>query len=77
MEELKKSGVECILCQDDYICDEVVRKLARMGVTNPGPDEGGILPLQPHSGKLSGYDHLAEVQYHRAGTEDPVRCCWI
>ena len=35
VEELKKSGVECILCQDDYICDEVVRKLARMGVRIP------------------------------------------
>ena len=34
-EELKNSGVECILCQDDYICDEVVRKLARMGVRIP------------------------------------------
>lgn len=35
VEELKKSGVECILCQDDYICDEVVRKLSRMGVRIP------------------------------------------
>lgn len=35
VEELKNSGVECILCQDDYICDEVVRKLARMGVRIP------------------------------------------
>ncbi len=35
VEELKESGVECILCQDDYICDEVVRKLARMGVRIP------------------------------------------
>lgn len=35
VKELKNSGVECILCQDDYICDEVVRKLARMGVRIP------------------------------------------
>lgn len=35
VEELKNSGVECILCQDDYICDEVVRKFARMGVRIP------------------------------------------
>lgn len=35
VEELKKSGVECILCQDDYICDETVRKLSRMGVRIP------------------------------------------
>ena len=35
VEELKNSGVECILCQDDYICDEVVRKLAHMGVRIP------------------------------------------
>ena len=35
VEELKNSGVECVLCQDDYICDEVVRKLARMGVRIP------------------------------------------
>lgn len=35
VEELKKSGVECILCQDDYICDEAVRKLSHMGVRIP------------------------------------------
>lgn len=67
VEELKNSGVECILCQDDYICDEVVRKLGTHGRENPGSDEGGVLPLQPYSGELSDYHNLTEVQYHRTG----------
>lgn len=35
VDELLESKVDCILCQDDFICDEVVRKLAREGVKIP------------------------------------------
>lgn len=33
--ELMQSGVECILCQDDYICDATIRKLQKSGVRIP------------------------------------------
>lgn len=36
VDELLKKGADCILCQDDFICDEVVRKLSREGVSIPG-----------------------------------------
>lgn len=36
VDELLKRKVDCMLCQDDFICDEVVRKLAREGVSIPG-----------------------------------------
>ncbi len=36
VDELLRTGVDCILCQDDYICDEVVRKLARENISIPG-----------------------------------------
>lgn len=35
VEELLLRDVDCILCQDDFICDEVVRKLAREGINIP------------------------------------------
>lgn len=35
VDELLKKEVDCILCQDDCICDEVVRKLARENVSIP------------------------------------------
>ena len=79
VEELKNSGVECILCQDDYICDEVVRKLARMGVRIPDQMKvaschySRILENYPvtitSSGELPDHHNLTEIQYHRAGTE--------
>lgn len=36
VDELLKRQVDCMLCQDDYICDEVVHHLAERGVTIPG-----------------------------------------
>ena len=36
VEELLKTDTDCILCQDDYICDEVVHYLAEKGVKIPG-----------------------------------------
>lgn len=36
VDELLSKKVDCILCQDDYICDEVVHKLTRLGVDIPG-----------------------------------------
>ncbi|MBR1860808.1 MAG: LacI family DNA-binding transcriptional regulator [Lachnospiraceae bacterium] len=33
--EILKTGTDCILCQDDYICDEVVHYLAEKGVEIP------------------------------------------
>ncbi len=35
VEEILKSGADCILCQDDYICDEVVHHLAEKGIKIP------------------------------------------
>lgn len=35
VEEILKSGADCILCQDDYICDEVVHYLAEKGIKIP------------------------------------------
>ena len=35
VDELIKKGVDCILCQDDFICDIVVRKLTREGIHIP------------------------------------------
>ena len=35
VDELLRNNVDCMLCQDDFICDEVVRKLAREGVDIP------------------------------------------
>lgn len=35
VDELLESHVDCVLCQDDFICDEVVRKLAREGIRIP------------------------------------------
>lgn len=35
VEELLEEKVDCMLCQDDFICDEVVRKLARENVGIP------------------------------------------
>lgn len=35
VDELIEEKVDCILCQDDFICDEVVRKLAREGISIP------------------------------------------
>ncbi|MBQ2802828.1 MAG: LacI family DNA-binding transcriptional regulator [Lachnospiraceae bacterium] len=35
VDELLDQKVDCMLCQDDFICDEVVRKLAREGVSIP------------------------------------------
>lgn len=35
VDELLEEKVDCMLCQDDFICDEVVRKLAREGVSIP------------------------------------------
>lgn len=35
VDELKEKA-DCILCQDDYICNEVIRQLAREGVQVPG-----------------------------------------
>ncbi len=36
VEELLKTGTDCMLCQDDYICDEVVHHLAEKGISIPG-----------------------------------------
>lgn len=36
VDELLKRQVDCMLCQDDYICDEVVHHLADRGVAIPG-----------------------------------------
>lgn len=35
VEELLEEKVDCMLCQDDFICDEVVRKLARENISIP------------------------------------------
>ena len=35
VEDLLLRDVDCILCEDDFICDEVVRKLAREGIKIP------------------------------------------
>ena len=35
VDELLQRKVDCMLCQDDFICDEVVRKLARQQVDIP------------------------------------------
>lgn len=35
VDELLKSKVDCMLCQDDYICDEVVHHLADKGIAIP------------------------------------------
>ena len=35
VDELIEEKVDCMLCQDDFICDEVVRKLAREGISIP------------------------------------------
>ena len=35
VEEILKTGADCILCQDDYICDEVVHHLAEKGIKIP------------------------------------------
>lgn len=35
VDELLEEKVDCMLCQDDLICDEVVRKLARDGISIP------------------------------------------
>ncbi len=35
VEELLKTNTDCILCQDDYICDEVVHHLAEKGISIP------------------------------------------
>lgn len=35
VDELLRTDVDCMLCQDDFICDEVVRKLAREGIDIP------------------------------------------
>ncbi len=35
VEEVLKTGSDCILCQDDYICDEVVHHLADKGISIP------------------------------------------
>lgn len=35
VEELLKNGAECMLCQDDFICDEVLHFLAEKGVRVP------------------------------------------
>ncbi len=36
VDELLENQVDCMLCQDDYICDEVIRCLEREGVDVPG-----------------------------------------
>lgn len=35
VDELLENGTDCILCQDDYICDEALHHLARLGVKIP------------------------------------------
>lgn len=35
VEEVLKTDTDCILCQDDYICDEVVHYLAEKGIDIP------------------------------------------
>lgn len=35
VDDLLQKGADCILCQDDFICDEVVRKLGREGISIP------------------------------------------
>lgn len=35
IEELIRKKVDCILCQDDFICDEAVHKLAEKGIKIP------------------------------------------
>lgn len=35
VDELLENEVDCMLCQDDYICDEVIRRLAKLGVKIP------------------------------------------
>lgn len=35
VEELLEKGVECMLCQDDFICDEVLHLLAEKGIKVP------------------------------------------
>ncbi len=35
VDDLLKVGVDCMLCQDDYICDAVVHELADKGVSIP------------------------------------------
>lgn len=36
VDELLRQQVDCMLCQDDYICDEVVHHLADRGIQIPG-----------------------------------------
>jgi len=36
VDELLKRQVDCMLCQDDYICDEVVHHLVERGISIPG-----------------------------------------
>lgn len=35
VDELLDNEVDCMLCQDDYICDEVIRRLAKEGIEIP------------------------------------------